>query len=606
MCGICGITGSSNKDTIRRMVSALKHRGPDDSGVYADDNVQLGMTRLAILDISPAGHQPMSNDNNTVYIVYNGELYNFKEQRQILEKKGISFRSHSDTEVVLKMYEEYGHEFLSKMRGMFALAIYDKRKGKNELLLARDPFGIKPLLYSQSNKSFIFASELKALLADSELKKNPDFNALAMLLVKGSIPQPRTMISNVFMLLPGHSLTYIDGKIKINRYWDFNKIILKRYDDCSYDEIQQQAASVIRESVISHMVSDVPVGAFLSGGVDSSLIVALMAKYAGGNINTFSVGFESESSAIDETNEAGKIAAILGTNHKRIQVSGIDVKNRIRHFIKSLDQPSVDGLNTYLISMAASKYTKVSISGTGGDELFMGYPWFKQMIMESGNNENNFAIRYSQKFRIFGGDETLKLINNSIMQDVSLGELFCTNANQADELSASNIVNRLSVLCLRSYTQNQLLRDIDAVSMAHSLEIRVPFLDTEVLNLSLSLPSYAKINSDTSSINPYTALYSDTGAKKILIDINNNLLKMNNISNQPKRGFNLPIKEWLLGELKDVYEEALSEKSVRTRGVFDFGVVNRIKEDFKVNKISYVKPWLLFVTEMWLRENLDN
>src|ERR1041385_6389040 len=312
MCGICGVWGDEgpnrNIDAVRAMVSALHHRGPDDNGLLEDINVVLGMTRLAIIDTSAGGHQPMVSPDGQVAIVYNGELYKFREERTILENHGYSFRSTSDTEVVLRMYEHYGDDFLLRMRGIFALAIYDKRSGRDQqrLLLARDHLGIKPLLYTTVKGRLIFASEIKALLASGLTGPEIDPIALRLLLTHGAILQPRTILKGVKMLLPGHRLIIQPGRdAQVERYWSLG---LNRRSDLrvlSYEDQVQAVRSELEESVRLQMVSDVPLGAFLSGGVDSSLLVAMMAKLTSEHrLKTFSVGFEAEGKHIDETDYA--------------------------------------------------------------------------------------------------------------------------------------------------------------------------------------------------------------------------------------------------------------------------------------------------------------
>ncbi|HET7287511.1 MAG TPA: asparagine synthase (glutamine-hydrolyzing), partial [Pyrinomonadaceae bacterium] len=299
MCGICGTWGAEGHNAVHAMVDALHHRGPDDSGVLEDKNVTLGMTRLAIIDVSSAGHQPMVSPDGQIRIVYNGELYNFREERTILEKLGYSFRSTSDTEVVLRMYEHYGDDFLLRMRGMFALAIHDKRHER--LLLARDQLGIKPLLYATTNGRLIFASEIKALLASGLIDSEIDPISLRLLLTHGAIVQPRTILRGVKMLLPGHRLIAKQGQeARVERYWSLG--LNRRADVRSvpYDQQVEAVRNALDESVRLQMVSDVPLGAFLSGGVDSSLLVALMAQATNeSRLKTFSVGFEAEGEKID-------------------------------------------------------------------------------------------------------------------------------------------------------------------------------------------------------------------------------------------------------------------------------------------------------------------
>jgi asparagine synthase (glutamine-hydrolysing) len=329
MCGICGIMGPAAAQGVNEMVAAMDHRGPDDSGLFRDNELVLGHTRLAIIDRSMGGHQPMSNADGSVWIIYNGEAYNFHEEREWLKKRGHRFSTASDTEVVLRLYEEHGQKFLGRLRGMFALAIYDRRPPRPRLLLARDPFGIKPLLYSQIGRSLVFASELKALFASGLVERRIDPVALRLLLVHGSVPQPMSIVAGVQSLLPGHLLTYEGGAMRIERYWSLDTNRYAAIKAQAYPEMVQALRSVLEESVRLQMVSDVPIGAFLSGGVDSGITAALMARLGGKRLKTFSVGFSVEGSSIDETSAAQRLANHIGSDHTRVLVTGRDLLNQL-------------------------------------------------------------------------------------------------------------------------------------------------------------------------------------------------------------------------------------------------------------------------------------
>ena len=319
MCGICGIWGHPDPEKVKKMVEALHHRGPDDLGTYHGELASLGMARLAVIDLNPTGHQPMSNPEKTIWIVYNGEVYNFQEQRLHLEKMGHQFVSTSDTEVILRLYEQYGDDFLLRLRGMFALAIYDIRRGRGRerLLLARDHLGIKPLLYAEVGNQLVFASEIKALLASGLIKREVDHDSLRVLLTLGSIYQPKTILRDVKMLLPGHRLVIENGNLRVERYWSLGLARMPEIGKLPYEDQVTVMREALQESVRLQMVSDVPLGAFLSGGVDSSITVAMMSALAGNRVKTFSVGFEEEGRDIDETEEARKTADFLGTDHHR-------------------------------------------------------------------------------------------------------------------------------------------------------------------------------------------------------------------------------------------------------------------------------------------------
>ena len=644
MCGICGVWGE-DRDAVRAMVGALHHRGPDDRGILEDQHVTLGMTRLAILDVSHAGHQPMTSPDGQIRIVYNGELYNFREERALLEKLGYTFRSTSDTEVVLRMYEHYGDDFLLRMRGMFALAIHDKRAGRERLLLARDQLGIKPLLYANVSGRLIFASEIKALLASGAVEREIDPIALRLLLTHGAIVQPHTILRGVKMLLPGHRLVVQQGQEpRVERYWSLG---LDRDPDLrarSYREQVDAVRSALQESVRLQMVSDVPLGAFLSGGIDSSLLVALMAQHTSGErLKTFSVGFEAEGEHLDETDHAQTTAAFLGTDHSRVVVRGEDVRDRIEQIACALDQPTVDGVNSYFVSAAARQRVTVAISGTGGDELFAGYPWFEQMAFEetlrqaaplksaakslltsvarqpvldslvpmrggyrfaNWRDDAGFLARYYAANPMFEAPWTARLLARDLRAPAQAGRSPHYDLAAIDELPEGSVIERVTGLCVRGYTANQLLRDIDAASMAHSLEVRVPFLDPVIADLALSLPDSAKLGGDPRATSNSPRSYREAGTKRILLDVAKDLLPPG-FDTRPKTGFSMPFNSWLKGPLHDVLLDTLSAESVTQRGLLDADAVTGVRDQFLSGVTDWPQPWLLMMIELWSREVLD-
>jgi asparagine synthase (glutamine-hydrolysing) len=645
MCGICGVWGKGEVEPVEAMVATMHHRGPDDHGIYHDGSVALGMTRLAIIDVSAAAHQPMRNPEGTVWIVYNGEVYNFKSERQLLEAKGYSFSSHSDTEVVLHMYEHYGDDFLLRLRGIFALAIYDKRRGtgRERLFLARDHLGIKPLLFARVGGRFVFASEMKALLASGLIVPEIDPVALRLLLTFGSVYQPRTMLQGVKMLLPAHRMIIEQGHERVERYWSLGTNRRPDLKTQPYEILIEEVAEVLKESVSLQLVSDVPLGAFLSGGVDSSILVALMARTLGNRVKTFSVGFEAEGANIDETKDAQRTAEFLGTDHTHVLVKGTDVRDHIHHIASGLDQPSVDGVNSYFISSAARQGVTVAISGTGGDEIFAGYPWFINMVLHEERNKrepfsalakallvfvarqrlfdpfllmrggdklyearicDGFLAKYATNYQIFGPLGAAKVLSPELRRAAQAGRAAHYDLIRIDELSNGSAIERVTGLCLRGYTSNQLLRDIDAASMAHSLEVRVPYLDPLVVDTALSLPECTKIADPVrlSTLESYT--YRETGAKRILIDVGRPLLPKD-FDLQPKRGFGMPFEAWLRGPLRDTFLDALSEHAIQNRGLLNVREACILRDIFLEGRLSWAQPWLLMMLELWCREVLE-
>jgi asparagine synthase (glutamine-hydrolysing) len=625
------------------MVRAMSHRGPDDSGRFDDASVSLGMTRLAIIDLTPGGHQPMANEDGSVCIVYNGEAYNFRSERKQLEAKGHRFRSTSDTEVVLRLYEEYGDDFLTRMRGMFALAVYDRRSANaGRLLLARDHFGIKPLLYAWTSGSLVFASELKALLASGLVEPAVDPEGLRLLLTHGSLYQPSTILRGVKMLPPAHRLIVTSGSEKLERYWRLETEGEAELERLPPEELAALVERALRESVRAQLVSDVPLGAFLSGGIDSALLVALMAQEVSHRVRTFSVGYEAEGQELDETDAAEKTARFIGTEHSRVCVKGSDVRDLLPHIVWSLDQPSVDGVNSYFVSEAARRSVTVAISGNGGDELFAGYPWFALMQQEVARRRANplaamgrslvgwaargrafdgtvawsfgagvararaldgFVSRFGNLYQVFGSHGAARLLAPDVRREASVGRFLGSDLEPLDELPAGTPVQRVSALSLRGYNANQLLRDIDAVSMAHSLEVRVPFLDPEVSKLALSLPDRAKLGA-ASGQSAWGQSYRESGAKRILFDAGRKLLPPD-MDLQPKRGFGMPFGHWLKGPLEPLLRDTLASQRARERGLLVPARVSEEVDNALAGRGLWMRPWLLLVLELWCSEVLD-
>jgi len=628
------------------MIEAMRHRGPDDHGVYTDPTITLGMTRLAIIDVSPNGHQPMSNADESVWLAYNGETYNFQSERRILETKGHRFGSSSDSEVVLRMYEHYGDECLLRLRGIFALAIYDKRRGpgRERLLLARDHLGVKPLLYATIGHTLVFASEMKAMLASGLVKRELDPTSLRLLLTFGSVYQPRTMVNGVKMLLPGHRLVVEDGRHRTERYWSLGLNRRPGLKTVPYEQLVEEVSFALRDAVKLQLVSDVPLGAFLSGGVDSAILVAMMAREIGRNVKTFSVGFEAEGASIDESADAERTARYLGTDHTHVMVTGEEVSKRIGSIAAGLDQPTVDGVNSYFVSLAARRAVTVAISGTGGDEIFAGYPWFVQMALyeqkqqpdakwkacarsaaakacrflptnssflgrlarrfNGSSRDLAFLAEYAKCYHIFGSEGAASILAPDLREGANAGSPMAADLQEIDELRYGSAIERVTGLCLRGYTNNQLLRDIDAVSMAHSLEVRVPFLDPSVVDLALSLPDRAKVRDLRNDYNPAVTTYREIGAKRILLDVGRPLLPRD-FDLQPKRGFAMPFDAWLRGPLLPVMTETLSESVVRQRGLLDIDGVGEVRDNFLKQRIGWPRPWLVMMLELWCREVLD-
>lgn len=576
----------------------MNHRGPNGSGIHTERGCGLGHRRLAVIDTSAAGAQPMTRAGVT--LVYNGELYNFQKKRRVLEGKGYGFLGHSDAEVLLALYLRYGESCVEHLQGMYAFALWDNREQK--LFCARDPLGIKPFLYAETPKGFIFASELKALLASGLISREVDRGALRALLERGSVPQPGNILHGVKWLLPGHALKLLPGKTP--HIHCFRPIRVGTVDLAGSDwtEIKKQGECLLEDIVKRQMVSDVPLGAFLSGGIDSSLLVALMAREHG-DVRTFSVGFEGdlETDSEDETDDAALVARHLGVSHTQVMVQRHEIVENLRYIARGLDHPTVDGVNSWFIAKAASQDLTVAISGTGGDELFAGYPWFGAMrdfvrkpwmerVVGHFRGET-LASAFDTQYRIF---DTLSA--SSLCPDTP------APLSRPDPLRDADILSRITGLVLSGYTRDQLLADIDTAAMWHGLEVRVPLLDESLLDFALSLPETAKIG--TGDPMAPRGSYAASGVKRLLLEIGLPMLPHGFVC-RAKRGFTLPFDGWLRCILMPVMKEILSIETTAQRGFFRPEAVQDVLNAFLARQIHWTRPWLLIMTELWAQEVLD-
>lgn len=625
MCGITGFVGLNDKARIRRMTSAIEHRGPDDYGYFSDKGVELGNRRLAIIDLSKRGHQPMSNEEGNITITYNGEIYNFKELREDLEYKGYRFKSDTDTEVILKSYEENGEACVQKLNGMFAFAIWDARKGKRQLFLARDRIGIKPLYYIYDGKKLIFASEIKALL-EFGIRREVDTRALSNYLTYTYTPGPLTMLKGVKKLLPGHSMTYKNGRIGIKQYWDFNFNPEKGGEEY-YSKL---LLKTLKESVKRHLIADVPVGHFLSGGIDSSSILAMISmirKEDGdtGRIKTFSVGFGSRE-VMSELKFAQSAAEKFGTDHQEIIVD----EKAIRNFPKilwSMDEPMPNITLIPLNEMAkvARRRVKVVTTGNAGDELFAGYrqhslvyrgkqyyrrfPYMFESKLTSttmsliGNIAPNKKVqRYAKFARDFlpSLKDEVKAYNKLVYLDFDEGEkrkIFVKNARiESDNITANilkgggNLLNNLTLIDLKYTLPDQYLLNDDKLSMANSLESRVPFLDNEMLDFAQRLPPSLKLKGKQS--------------KYILKKTMGKFLPKEVITRK-KYGFTAPLVEWYSSYLFDAANTYLAESEIIREGFFDREYIRNLLRNSKGDVERINRIILLLTFEIWHKMFID-
>ncbi len=622
MCGINGIYNysnlSSSLENIELMNKVSDHRGPDFSSVYNDDKVVLGHNRLSIIDLAKEANQPFISADKNVVLVFNGEIYNFIELREEL-KSSYQFITNSDTEVLLASYLKWGSSFVSKLNGMFAFAIWDK--SKYQFILGRDRLGIKPLYFIESNQSIYFSSSIKSLMENKELSFSLDEESIQDYLQYGTVHSPDTLVSPIKMLAKSSLLIVTEDDWKVDNYYDLITEFKNHPPDSNYEDVKKNIRKLVCSSVNKRLISDVPYGVFLSGGIDSSILVAAAANESAEPINTFSVVFDEQD--FNESTYSRLIAKKYKTNHQEIKLTANDLLKELESSLNLMDHPSIDGLNTYVICKAAKKQgLTMAISGLGADEVFAGYPVFKQSLsLESKKwlysfppiirrifssllttfkpsiqnqkiasilNQKLFELPYYYPFfrEIFNDNQINKLINS--------GSKF----NYPKEWGVSNLepgnrgydlpfLSKISVLELETYLQNVLLRDVDQMSMANSMEIRVPFLDHDLVSYVLSIKDDFK---------------HSNYPKKLLVDSFEDWLPKE-IINRKKMGFVLPWDSWMKNELKDFSYDGLMQ--LANLESFDMKEVNRLWYCFlSGNKlVPWYKIWSLVILGKWISNN---
>lgn len=630
MCGIAGIWASDRRaveEGIRAMLRAQSHRGPDDEGSLLRHLpagfLGLGHRRLSIQDLSPAGHQPMENPETGDWIVFNGEIYNYPELRCELEAAGAIFRSNCDTEVILHAFARWGVETFNRLHGMFALGLWSSRQ--QQLVMARDPLGIKPLYYAWNSRGLVFASELRAAAASGLVEPEVDRRALAGLMAYGAVPGPMSMLRSVRLLEPGTwacvDLTadaFASRQLRPVRYWDFPA---PRRAEASGAETCEKIHALLADSVRSHLISDVPVGVFLSSGLDSTAVASLCSEVHKGGLDTFTVSL-ADDPHLDENPVAEATARTLGTRHHAIRLTEQELQDLTRDWLDSLDQPSMDGLNTYIISRAVrQRGIIVALSGLGGDEVFGGYPTFRQVPrlarLSRGANWMPAPLR-SRLARLFccrgtrtqrqkavelaGGDLSLpaiyyrrrRLLSDRDMEGLGLraSQLDLTDGFLPDEsepqrgLFADDPVASIAVLESRSYMGNMLLRDSDVFGMAHGLEIRVPLLHRPLVDYMFSVPGPARMSGNGSN----KPLLAGAMSGRIPPDP----LRL------AKRGFALPHARWMAGPLRERFESLVDV--TRQSGLLNPPGVTAVWQGFLNERggPAWSRAWTLGVLGAWL------
>ncbi len=622
MCGILGIISKSEPESLiaaaRRGIAAQSHRGPDDEGVEVvsrDPFAVLAHRRLSILDLSPAGHQPMRNEATGDWITYNGEVFNFRELRPRLQGQGVAFHSDSDTELILKAFSMHGEAAIADWRGMFAFGLWQAEARR--LTLVRDRLGIKPLYYFHDGETFVFASEIRALLATGLVPRKISQAALDSFLAYGSIEQPLTILENVFSVLPGHVLSFQDGRIEQHAYWTLRTPAIARMP-IDREAIGEEIAARVAEAVRLRLVSDVPVGLFLSGGIDSSAITALARQATNGNLKSFSICFREQE--FSEQPYAELVARRYETEHQTVFVTEDEILSKLPRALAAMDQPSIDGVNTWIVSEAAANAgLKVALSGCGGDEVFAGYGFFRtiardeQLRAQASNVPRALRRAAGMAIGAIGsGSRAAKL--GALLESDAFGEhalelyrqLFTNRQRQAlqnediaesaalrqwrnrqwQSCAAADPVNQASVLELGRYLTNTLLRDTDAMSMHHSLEVRVPLLDHKLVERMLEIPGAFKLDAAT--------------PKWLLVRAAGDLPR--EIIDRPKRGFELPFRLWLANALRPRMEAMLQSRALCD--LLDGDAMQKVWRDFLAGRTTWSRAWALYVLGDWMERNL--
>lgn len=625
MCGICGFTGNTDQKTLQRMTDALTHRGPDDYGYYCDGAVNLGMRRLSILDLG-TGKQPQFNEDKGLVVIFNGEIYNYQSLRDELEKDGHKFRTnHSDTEIIPHLYEQYGETWPTRVNGMFGVALWDSQQQK--LLLYRDRIGKKPLYYAQKNGILLFASEIKAILQHPSISHNLDYGALQNYFAMKNISAPRTAYAEIKQLLPGHFLVWHAGRIKTSQpYWriDFSNPL----DDISEEEAASHLFDLLEDAVKIRMQCDVPYGAYLSGGVDSTSVVALMCRHQNNPVITFCLGYEDkvEGQFIGKSQDiwfAREMARQLQTEHHEYMINARQFAEQMPEVLAAFDEPFSGTVSTFFLSILIKQHVKVALSGDGADELFgsylahrLAFPLENYRHLLAGGKKDwaDFDDQERRSLSPFDSPEQFQFLQSvaapelaewrnklTVFRDAEIGQLLTPEFLQAGgypgkinvyqellpTLTAKDSLNKSLEIDQLELLPNQCLSFVDRLSMAHSIEVRCPYLDYRIIEFASRLPGKYKIKNGKS--------------KYILKKAVDNLLPRE-LLERPKEGFVQPIYSWMHNHLKDWVEFKLDSLPVE---VFNIEYIKNIKRAFKVGVPGIeAKVWNLVCFQVWWNEVL--
>lgn len=622
MCGIVGIVtgpaGPSERTTVQRMCAQLVHRGPDDEGFYFGDGAALGMRRLAIIDL-PGGHQPIANEDRSIWVVFNGEIYNYRELRQELERRGHRLSTSSDTECLVHLYEDFGDDCVSHLRGMFAFAIWDSRRRR--LLLARDRLGIKPLYYCQHGGRLAFASEMKALLALNGFERRLNLEALSAFFTFMYVPGPATIYEGIHEIPPGHVGIWSNETFRLRRYWELKPV---PEVDKPLDFFVAGLRHHLAEAVDLHLISDVQVGTFLSGGIDSSALLALTTQVSEQKVQTITVGFASDEPGFDERPFARALAATWATDHHECLVKP-QVAEILPAIIRALDEPFADSsmIPTFAICQAARQWVTVALSGLGGDELFGGYERYRgalladyyrrvprglrrrfidrliQSMPETRNGglwtdrikrfiqgtDLSLPERYQRYILAFSDAEKAELFSGDLLHELDRRGLRHTGLAMQDTHDGYDPLDRMLLTDMQTYLPYDLLRMTDRLSMYHSLEVRVPFLDHKLIEFVATIPAAYKLR---------------RWQKKYVLIRTLDGIVPKAVLGRCKQGFSVPLNRWLRGELRELVEGHLAASPLRTLGLFRPETVARIlKEHERGVKNHESQIWALLSFVLW-------
>ena len=625
MCGIAGHVGSTQPELLPAMLGLLKHRGPDDSGIHASGDVGLGMTRLAIIDLV-TGRQPMSDDTGRYWIVFNGEIYNFRELRAELMTAGRRFRTRSDTEVILQAYAVHGEACVERLAGMFAFAIWDD--AERRLFLARDRLGKKPLYYWHRDRLFLFASEPKALLIHPAVGRSIDWTALHHYLAFGYTPVTRSIFDSIQKLPPAHTATLTGGRLTQRRYWQLPRVQTSAGEAVTIEESAAAVRAELRAAVRRRLESDVPLGVFLSGGVDSSAVVASMREVTSGRIATFSIGFGRAAASYDELPYARLVAERFATDHHE-EILEPDVGTLLPEIVRAFDEPFADSsaVPTYVVAQATARHVKVALSGIGGDEMFGGYPrylglrvsglharlprWLRGVsrglaarLPDSASSRNwaDWARRFTAEPDAAPGDRYIgwtRFFGDAALAALAKPALAAHLRPSVDELQQrafasaahGDPVDGAFRVDLTTYLPDDLLAMADRISMASSLEVRAPFCDHRIVEESLRLSPRAKM---------------PRGRLKGLLKTAFAGVLPREVLTHRKQGFMIPLGQWLRRDLRPTLDDLLAPDCVRARGLFDPDAVDVLKHEHLSGARTHAdRLWTLMVLELWMREYLD-